>query len=342
MKTPFFSILIPVYNVEKYVGDCIDSILKQQFSDYEIIIVDDGSTDNSPALCDMYVAENQEKIKVIHKNNEGLISARREALKLATGQYICFIDSDDTIDSNMLSDLYAVINKYQPDIVIFELSFVDELGRCFGSRPPLFETTGFVEKKEVYKRTLEKNFSSSLCARCYRTSIVDKNTDYRQYYYIKKGEDLLQSIPILEKAESFYYLGEKLYNYRTNPRSITHTYNHENYKGLDVTRPMLYESMQRMGYISPETERMFYEPYLNAIWDGMYHLFMGTDDKEIIGNALKTMKSYQYVKNARKYVDKCHLGKKQKLAVRMLYSNEKMLGRCMRAYKLAMKLKKKL
>lgn len=116
---PFYSIIIPVYNVEEYLSECVESILVQNFSDYEIILVDDGSKDQSGAICDKYMENN--KVRVIHKKNGGLSSARNVGLKVAKGQYIIFIDSDDFLDdSSFLNKVYKLTRESTDlDIVLY-------------------------------------------------------------------------------------------------------------------------------------------------------------------------------------------------------------------------------
>lgn len=109
---PFYSIIIPVYNVSKYIEDCLKSILGQSFEDFEIIIINDGSTDNSGEICDNY-AINNNCIKVVHKLNSGTASARNTGLKIAKGKYIWFVDSDDLIAENSLNYLYELLKKYE-------------------------------------------------------------------------------------------------------------------------------------------------------------------------------------------------------------------------------------
>ena len=110
------SIIVPVYNVEKYLERCVKSIQNQTYSDLEIILVDDGSPDSSGALCDQYAKEDK-RIKVIHKKNGGLSEARNYGIEAATGSYIMFIDSDDWIDLDMAEMLCKLSNKYDADIV---------------------------------------------------------------------------------------------------------------------------------------------------------------------------------------------------------------------------------
>lgn len=111
------SIIIPVYNTEKYLQKCVESIMKQTYQDFEIIIVDDGSNDSSPGLCDSFAAENS-KIKVIHQKNGGLSDARNKGIEKSTGDYILFLDSDDYMNENALQNLVDVQQNYKADLVI--------------------------------------------------------------------------------------------------------------------------------------------------------------------------------------------------------------------------------
>ena len=121
------SIIVPVYNVEKYLDQCMISLLKQTLTNIEIILVDDGSPDNCGIICDKY-AETDSRIKVIHKKNGGLSDARNAGLDIATGQYICFIDSDDYIEKDMLKDMYDNIVRTGADITICNYCAVDNEG----------------------------------------------------------------------------------------------------------------------------------------------------------------------------------------------------------------------
>lgn len=119
MKTPFFSIIIPVYKVEKYLEQCVNSVLAQTYQDYELILVDDGSPDNCPQMCDEF-AETNNRICVIHKCNGGLSDARNSGLKVARGQYVLFLDSDDFwCDVDCLKKIYYKLSTEETDILIF-------------------------------------------------------------------------------------------------------------------------------------------------------------------------------------------------------------------------------
>ena len=115
---PKVSVIVPVYKVESYLRKCVDSILGQSFSDFEVILVDDGSPDNCGAICDDYATRDQ-RVKVIHKINGGLSDARNVGLDVAIGQYICFVDSDDWIEQDLLKDNVAVLEHSGADLSIF-------------------------------------------------------------------------------------------------------------------------------------------------------------------------------------------------------------------------------
>ena len=116
MKTPFFSIILPIYNVEKYLDRCVESVVNQDFDDYEMILVDDGSTDNCPKICDNY-AEKYPFVKVVHKRNGGLSSARNAGLEVASGKYVFWIDSDDWIQPNTFKTIYNALLKNSVDVL---------------------------------------------------------------------------------------------------------------------------------------------------------------------------------------------------------------------------------
>ena len=133
MEEKLFSIIVPVYNVEKYLNQCVDSLLNQTYKNFEVVLVDDGSPDNSPAICDEY-AKKDTRVKVIHKKNGGLSDARNEGVKNASGKYLLFVDSDDYYgDTEFLSKLSENIFKYNSDLVGFTFrTFINQTGEFYG------------------------------------------------------------------------------------------------------------------------------------------------------------------------------------------------------------------
>ena len=117
MNNPEISVIIPVYNGQSYISRCVESILRQTYEDYEILLIDDGSTDSSPIICDKYSTENS-KIRVVHKENGGLSDARNMGIKESQGKYITFVDNDDWIEPQMLEKLHDAAKVHAADIVM--------------------------------------------------------------------------------------------------------------------------------------------------------------------------------------------------------------------------------
>lgn len=133
MNTVKISVIIPVFNVSKWISRCVQSVLHQTFTDFEIILVDDGSTDNSLEICQMF-AQKYDCVKVFHKNNGGLSDARNYGVKHSTGKYIVFIDSDDYVENDYLVELYKVISSTSSDLAICEYNMVEENEKYISSK----------------------------------------------------------------------------------------------------------------------------------------------------------------------------------------------------------------
>ena len=138
-QVKMISIVIPIYNVEKHLEKCLDSVLNQTYKNIELILADDGSTDRSGEICDRYAAKDS-RIKIIHKANGGVCSARNAAFKYVTGDYITFIDSDDYIDSNTYSEIMEYMNEKNADACFFGWTREYESGKT--SPVALFSTAG--------------------------------------------------------------------------------------------------------------------------------------------------------------------------------------------------------
>ena len=209
-----FSIVIPVYNVAPYLRECVDSVLAQEFTDYEIILVDDGSTDNSPAICDEY-AEKYSQIKVIHKTNGGLSDARNFGIKEAQGDYLMFLDSDDFWNGrNVLSELHNIIVERNPDIIIHELSSFYDLGKIV---PRKFKNKDIQNFSFDFKRDLKKLvdndvYYATACNKIIRTSIVKKNEI--EFPKGKVHEDVAWCANIIPYIRSYALYSNPFYYYR--------------------------------------------------------------------------------------------------------------------------------
>ncbi len=213
MNKPIISIIVPVYNVEIYLEKCVDSIIKQTFDKIEIILVDDGSTDNSGNICDT-IALKDERIRVIHKENGGLSSARNIGIKNAQGLYYGFIDSDDYIEPDMYEVLYRNIIDSDADLSICGILDVFEGRDNRHSK----KVTRIIDNKEAIKHVFEgKEFSVNAVNKLYKKELFD-GVSYPEGKYT---EDAFVIIEILLKCKRVVYTTEQKYYYYHRENSIT-------------------------------------------------------------------------------------------------------------------------
>ena len=215
MSTVKFSIIVPVYKVEQYLEKCLDSILNQTYKDFELILVDDGSPDNCPAICDEF-AKKDSRIIVIHKENGGVSSARNEALKIAKGEFIWCIDSDDYVETNALEILSQYIEKNSADLYVFDRGLsenypIENLDRLF------------------YDHYFKYHFGFAPWNKIYKNSILQDNAilfDTEEAI----GEDLLFNITYYTKIKSLEFLEENLYHWTIREDSAVHSFDPKRYK----------------------------------------------------------------------------------------------------------------
>lgn len=227
-EAPFLSIIIPVYNAKSYLPFCIDSILKQTWTDYEIILVDDGSTDGSSAVCDEYVSCH-DHIHCHHQPNSGHTAARQQGYRLSHGQYVTFIDSDDWVAPDMYTRMCQAARDTHADILHcnYIAAMPDREKKC--SYP---FAAGFYDKKrliaEVYPHMIYSGtffvygIAPNMWNKMFRRTLLEKHL-LRVPHSIVAGEDGLASYSCMLEASSMYFFDEAFYYYRSNAGSITHT-----------------------------------------------------------------------------------------------------------------------
>lgn len=205
------SIIVPVYNTVEYLRDCLNSIILQTFKDFEVILIDDGSTDGSSEICDEY-AKVDHRFIVIHKLNEGVTKARNVALGIAKGEFVSFIDSDDTILSNMLEDMIKIADKQSVDIV----KSCDFLNAQF-----THSSNSFYSGTEALEHLLkfDDRIHASLCLGIFKRELFN---DICFPVDIQFWEDFTISALLLSKARKIAILSNKYYYYRERQDSATH------------------------------------------------------------------------------------------------------------------------
>lgn len=215
---PLISIGIACYNVEKYLQRCMTSILNQTYSNTEIILVDDGSTDSTGKMCDEY-AQQYSKIKVIHSSNKGLSSARNISIENALGEFLIFVDPDDYVETNMLEELYNFEKNYNCDIVMFGRYHFNSKGEKTINIP--IKETGVIPKEEVLKKLFANEIESQAWQKFYRRSLWDNVRFQLGRVY---AEDIAIMHKVFDNAKTFGNINKPLYYYFVNDSTLTTSY----------------------------------------------------------------------------------------------------------------------
>ena len=220
-----FSVIVPIYNVEKYLRKCIESVLDQSFTDYELILVDDGSPDRCPAICDEY-AEKDPRIKVIHKKNGGLVSARQAGIQIAQGDYIFNLDGDDALCLDALESAWKIIADTHADIVSF--SYRHSIDGKIGDVIEDLVDEGLYNKKQIEAHIFPRLLSDRNMQHIFyfswgkaiRRELALKH-QMRVDTKISLGEDLSCSVPCYLEAETVYMSKKAIYLYTIRNDSIS-------------------------------------------------------------------------------------------------------------------------
>lgn len=219
-----FSFLVPVYNTEKYLKQCVDSLLVQSGASFEILLLDDGSTDHSPQICDDYAAAYPDIVRVIHKENEGSFQTRRRGFCEAAGDWFVCIDSDDYVTVDLLKSVAQAINHNDGcDMVMFNHCYVDNQGIVTPSKYSLQDGMAYSgdDKQLIYKERLTTTNANSMCMRAIHRSIVDWNADYSHCGIRNMCDDALQVLPLYTNAQKIVCIDKPLYYYRKGDISTT-------------------------------------------------------------------------------------------------------------------------
>lgn len=222
-----FSIIIPVYNVSTYLRQCVDSVLNQDYDNFEIILVDDGSTDESGAICDEYEVSYPHIVKCIHKSNGGLSDARNAGIKNSTGHYLMFVDGDDFLIGNyVLSTSYKRLSQNKCDVLIYLYSKYFEYNGSFDGhiRTALMPRT-LLNKCEQIDFLFQNNFYfASACNKIINKDLFDYDLNFETDVY---SEDIEWCAKLLIKAKNFDFIGKDFYAYRQRANSISHSINNK-------------------------------------------------------------------------------------------------------------------
>lgn len=218
------SIIVPVYNVEKYLERCVNSILTQSYSNIQIILVDDGSPDHCPEMCDEFVNLDK-RVQVIHKSNGGLASARNAGLDVATGDYVCFIDSDDWVENNYVAEMLTGEKQLSKDVVVcsFYIDYINDK-ICVPLKFEENKVYDFINIRDGIIALEKADMFNSVWNKLYRRSILETE-NLRFFINSEPAEDLLFNVNYFKFIENMELISTPLYHYvRQDETSMTNKY----------------------------------------------------------------------------------------------------------------------
>lgn len=306
MKTGLVSIIVAVYNAHKYLDECVNTLLRQTYEQIEIILVDDGSKDNSLSICRKY-ENDYENVFVYAKENEGSASARNLGLSHASGEYVIFVDADDEVSEDYIEKLYSGVQGH--DVVICGFDRFNENGIQVTK---ILKTDGVISREAAYEHTFASNIiTGAAWNKLFRTEILNKyNIKFSREIF--KSEDTLFVAEYYAHCESFAYIGENLYHYRMNPESKTQEiYMHKVFNPKKNTMIDVGERVVSLNENSNQQIRAicYYRQVRCCLWVMMQWIITGYYDKAYAKKMKhysqkygKIYRSFSYATQFQKYV----------------------------------------
>lgn len=295
---PLVSVIIPIYNVAQYLEECLNSVAKQTYCNLDVILIDDGSTDACPLICDKW-AEKDSRFRVVHKKNAGLGMARNTGIENAAGKYICFFDSDDFIALNTIEHAVILAEQENADVVVFGLSSTDEQGNITGKRTPC-------SAKDVYTGTevqsvfladmiganpqtgIDAYFVASACTGLYSMELIRRVN----WKFVSErdviSEDIYSLLTLFRFVNKVAVLKEAPYFYRLNTTSLSHSYRKDRYEKVKTFYIKCLELCDVYGY-SEDVKRRCMAPFLGNTIAALKQEIAAHQDALKSVNALKSI-----------------------------------------------------
>lgn len=294
------SIIVPVYNVEKYLEKCLKSLISQSYKNIEIILIDDGSKDNSGRICDEYKRKDS-RIKVIHKENAGVSEARNSGIQKATGKYLCFVDADDFVMDNYVEYMHQLIVKDSSDIAICTKMFSN-----FNEKQTSEEVIENLDGENAIIRILNYRMPIGVYSRIFKKDLIEDNR-IRFLKDIYMGEGFNFNVACFQKAKKVIVSNYKVYYYRrNNATSATTKFS------IKKCENSLYAMKVMRDNLIIRTERVI-NSWKYALWrtysDAFDYMCLGNEKKD----NLEKFKEYKYfIKNNYRIYKKIDISKKDK------------------------------
>lgn len=265
------SIIVPIYNVEKYVKQCVDSILNQTYREIELILVDDGSPDGCASICDSFERMDK-RVKTIHKKNGGLASARNAGLEIATGEYICFIDGDDWVDENYINQLICSIGNNGKTLVVAEMS-IDFLNDGFSQMIKLDSNKSRVPIKKGFAEMMKTESFNYSCNKLYNRSVIEQGS-FRFEEGSEPAEDFIFNSKYVRMISQVSFATGAPYHYiRRDGNTMTNKYISDLYNKSKRTNDILRSLYLEFGQNEEEIANCYLETYIYRMFSCIPNLY---------------------------------------------------------------------
>lgn len=270
MSNILVSIIVPVYNTGEYLYKCLDSIVNQNLQEIELILVDDGSTDNSGEICDFY-SEKDKRVCVIHKKNEGVSIARNVGIQVAKGQYIGFIDSDDWIEKEMYQEMYYHAKNKEADIVICDTCTVYDNNKKEADTILSLSESVFLQKKEITPLNL-REIAGSAC-RCIYKKELFKTHAVQFPISLPLSEDRIFNLNAMGNSDKFYYLKKAYYNRYVRIGSAVNKYYPNLLEITNRYRKEVLDALERFWNVDKSYRQAYNQQFLDTYMSIVYNLY---------------------------------------------------------------------
>ena len=314
------SVIVPVYNVEAYLEECILSILRQTYREFELVLLDDGSTDKSGLICDQYAQRYPENIVVIHQENQGPLPTRIHGIKHAGGEIIVFLDSDDCLRKDALELLAECFQKESCDMVLFDAGVCPD----YTSRQITHSFDGDCvfekeTKRALYQKLISYQIPNSVCLKAIRKDCAGLPECFSQFISVRHGEDLLMSAYFLTHCQKVVYLNKGLYYYRDRPGSAVNSFDSKRKDSVKAVHLELEKCIDVWGM--PELRPLHNARKVTGWIDNLMLLLRNkkTMDANEYKEQLNDMAKDSYFRTAHENMDKSCVSLKHRLFAGLLY-----------------------
>ena len=297
-----YSFLLPIYQVEDYIGECLESILHQTYSNFEVILLIDGSKDRSIEIAQEY-ANKDERFKVYSQENSGIFKSRLKLVELAKNDVCVFVDPDDTIEHNLLESINLLFIKQKCDLVLYRFNRVSNSGKIYMKDWKLFSDNSLFTKENkyyVWDKFVSSNRLNHVWSKAFKRELFDKNEfiEYTDLY----GEDVIISMHLIHNAKRIGYRDLTLYNYRNSDNGLGRNFKLKYLDDSETVRKEVYHFLKKIGVLNSNIIHKFYTNYIQSILRNLKLLSSNFPYNDEMLIKFKSIHSSQLYNHAKRYL----------------------------------------